>query len=205
MLLRAERGRWQCATFNGTEVRTDTAQTSAKATAAISVNPDRHGQASPPSFRVLHMDDLMTLMPLESPDDILRMIEEIHDVTQRAHLMQRLCEHPLTPRTTILMILDDPEILGRIGSVDQWIDYPARLRAGWMIASAVPGQLAAEHLIPPHLQLSRHQQEYLLGWAFEEGKLSARATEYFARNFSGKYEMLKAIRHRATLDDAAGR
>jgi hypothetical protein len=34
------------------------------------------------------------------------------------HLMERVCAHPLTPRT-IILLLDDLEMQGRIGPVDQ--------------------------------------------------------------------------------------
>jgi hypothetical protein len=47
------------------------------------------------------------------------------------HLMERVCAHPLTPRT-IILLLDDPEMQGRIGPVDQWIGYPPVFaQAGW--------------------------------------------------------------------------
>ena len=71
-------------------------------------------------------------------------------------LLEQSCGHPLTPRTT-------------------------RLRAGWMIAFPVRGQRDAGDLIPPHLQLRRHQREYLPGWGFEEGKRSPRSAAFFRR------------------------
>ncbi|ANC04523.1 hypothetical protein AB688_21415 [Pseudomonas putida] len=60
----------------------------------------------------------------------------------------------------------DMSALAKISDTDT--EMIAKLSASHLIRQAEPNSLSLSNLTPAHLNLSRHLQEYLISWAYEE-------------------------------------
>jgi len=72
-------------------------------------------------------------------------------------------------------------------------EWLARISAQYLLRHALPNSLSVQVLVPEELRLGPHAREYLLGWAYEEGKLDPTATQYFAQAHPAKFAMLQTL------------
>ena len=142
--------------------------------------------------------DFTSVFLISSPSDVLDVLSEIKNAEKQTIFMKQFFGNRLVANELIFALLDDIETVKQIGNHDQWIEYPLRLRANSLIFSARPGELSWSDLFPERLKIEDFLQEYLLAWAFEEGKLSPDGIAYFSEKFPKKFEMLDSITRRRT-------
>ncbi|HEK1687758.1 TPA: hypothetical protein SMR42_004154 [Pseudomonas putida] len=87
---------------------------------------------------------------------------------------------------------EDTGALANISDTDT--EMIAKLSARHLIRQAEPNSLSLSNLTPAHLNLSRHLQEYLISWAYEEEKLDECSVNTFEREHPKKYSMLRTIK-----------
>ncbi|MDY4325727.1 MULTISPECIES: hypothetical protein [Pectobacterium] len=98
----------------------------------------------------------------------------------------------LVPNELIKKIIYKSDFIGRIDSYSEWIEYPLMLAARSIISSSKEKDIELNDLIPSLFSISNYLKEYLLSWAYEEGKLSNDAEMYFKINFDKKYKMISS-------------
>lgn len=126
---------------------------------------------------------------MKKNEDFLQLFCEIKDENIIAKFMDQYFKNDLISYEMVCKILDDEELMKKIGSYDDWIEYPLMLRIEYLISISEDAGLSEKDIIPCGLELGS-LEEYLLSWAFEEKKLSKTSIEYFKNNFSEKYDRL---------------
>jgi len=132
---------------------------------------------------------------IQSHSELIKTVNRIRQQKKRVLFINLFCINELVPSATISSILKDEKLLKKIGSLENWIETPAKINAQTLIRSARKNSLNIESLIPKHLKLNAHLEEYFLGWAYEENKLSSSGIDFFKENFNKKYELLKSIKN----------
>ncbi|KPV61376.1 hypothetical protein QJ48_00135 [Paenibacillus sp. A3] len=107
--------------------------------------------------------------------------------------MDRYFSNDLISYEMVCMILNDEELIKKIGLHHEWIEYPLMLRTSYLLSISKERGLDETDIIPRELDLDCSFKEYLLSWSFEEKKLSKKGVDYFKKNFENKYNQLCKI------------
>lgn len=99
----------------------------------------------------------------------------------------------LVSNELIKKIIYKSDFIGRIDGYSEWIEYPLMLAARSVISFSEEKDIELNDLIPSSFSISNYLKEYLLSWAYEEGKLSTDAEIYFKINFNKKYKIISSI------------
>ncbi|GKV95664.1 MULTISPECIES: hypothetical protein [Pectobacterium] len=99
----------------------------------------------------------------------------------------------LVSNELIKKIIYKSDFIGRIDGYSEWIEYPLMLAARSVISFSEEKDIELNDLIPSSFSISNYIKEYLLSWAYEEGKLSTDAEIYFKINFNKKYKIISSI------------
>ncbi|WP_237613303.1 hypothetical protein [Pectobacterium parmentieri] len=99
----------------------------------------------------------------------------------------------LVPNELIKKIIYKSDFIGGIDGYSEWIEYPLMLAAKSTISFSEKKDIKLNDLIPSSFSISNYLKEYLLSWAYEEGKLSTDAEIYFKINFDKKYKIISSI------------
>ncbi|MEF9678435.1 hypothetical protein ABRQ00_01130 [Pectobacterium aroidearum] len=99
----------------------------------------------------------------------------------------------LVSNELIKKIIYKSDFIGRIDGYSEWIEYPLMLAARSVISFSEEKDIDLNDLIPSSFSISNYIKEYLLSWAYEEGKLSTDAEIYFKINFNKKYKIISSI------------
>ncbi|MEQ9892806.1 hypothetical protein [Pectobacterium aroidearum] len=99
----------------------------------------------------------------------------------------------LVSNELIKKIIYKSDFIGRIDGYSEWIEYPLMLAARSVISFSEEKDIELNDLIPSSFSISNYLKEYLLSWAYEEGKLSTDAEIYFKINFDKKYKIISSI------------
>ena len=132
---------------------------------------------------------------IASVDDLVD-VASLVEGDERSSFMSFFVENRLVSDQIIFDLLDAPDKVDEIGLADEWIDYPVRLRAGKIIFAAEPESISTDQLIPRGVGVDDFLKQYLLSWAYEEGKLSSEGIDFFRLNFRRKFDSLTAIKKR---------
>ncbi|MDR2834427.1 MAG: hypothetical protein LBV67_12005 [Streptococcaceae bacterium] len=134
---------------------------------------------------------------IQQKDDLLTCLREIKKPAIRVSFMNRFFDNYLVSNEIIFDFLNDENLIKAIDDYEEWIEAPLLLRTRIIIGAAKDKSLDVTDIIPlPHLDFSNYLKEYILGWAYEEKKLSIDGENYFKANFSKKYDLLFSLRTR---------
>lgn len=125
-------------------------------------------------------------------DDLKKLLVGLSD-DYFTSFMKYYFMNNLVSNDMILSIIGDESFMRECGDYKDWIEYPLMLRAKRVLTFAEPSKINEQDIIPAFLVLSDNLKEYLLSWAYEEGKLSCQGVEYFKNNFRKKYNLLYSI------------
>lgn len=137
--------------------------------------------------------DYTSTFLIRKPADLLYVLEAFERKEDRTKFMNIYFGNGLIDPVVPEMLLHDEETISLIGSAPEWSGLPIRLRARHLIESSAPNSLSVQSLIPIEAAVSPSTIEYVLSWAYEEGKLSELAISYFARRHEAKFKRLTAI------------
>lgn len=132
---------------------------------------------------------------IQSNSDLERVTKAIGE--KMPLFMNYYVNNNLISNDRISSLLKDEVLMRNIGEYERWIEYPLMLRANKLITSAKQDEIHAHELIPLSLKIDVSLQEYLLSWAYEEGKLSSEGEKFFKENFKKKYELLAMLRNKS--------
>ncbi|AOR62471.1 hypothetical protein [Pectobacterium wasabiae] len=122
----------------------------------------------------------------------LELIER--KIGSKAGVFMRLFfNNELISNEFIREVIYKSEFIGRIEGYSEWIEYPLMLAAKSVISFSKEKGIGLNDVIPSSFNISNYLKEYLLSWAYEEGKLSNDAEMYFKLNFDKKYKMISSI------------
>lgn len=130
---------------------------------------------------------------IKKNDDFLQLFSEVNDKSKRATFMDRYFSNDLISYEMVCMILNDEELIHKIGLHHEWIEYPLMLRTSYLLSISKEIGVDETDIIPGELDLDCSFKEYLLSWSFEEKKLSKKGIDYFKKNFENKYYQLCKI------------
>lgn len=131
---------------------------------------------------------------IDSSETLITLLKSIAQKPLRATLISQWISNELVAlsRVSDFAQYKDMSALAKISDTDT--EMIAKLSARHLIRQAEPNSLSLSNLTPAHLNLSRHLQEYLISWAYEEEKLDECAVNTFEREHPKKYDMLKRIK-----------
>ncbi|KEQ27704.1 hypothetical protein ET33_13545 [Paenibacillus tyrfis] len=130
---------------------------------------------------------------IKKNDDFLQLFSEVNDKSKRATFMDRYFSNDLISYEMVCKILNDEELIKKIGLHHEWIEYPLMLRTSYLLSISKERGVDETDIIPCELDLDCSFKEYLLSWSFEEKKLSKKGIDYFKKNFENKYNQLCKI------------
>lgn len=130
---------------------------------------------------------------IKQSSDFLHLFSEIYDSNKRVSFMKKFLKNDLVSDKIIFNILNDIEVIKRVGSYKEWIEIPIVIRARKIITTSNDSEISVDRIIPLDLDLDNSFQEYLLSWAFEEKKLTKDGNEYFRKNFEKKYKHICSV------------
>lgn len=130
---------------------------------------------------------------IKQSSDFLHLFSEINDSNKRVSFMKNFFINDLVSDKIIFNVLNDIEIIKRVGSYKEWIELPIVIRARKLITTSNDSEISVDKIIPLDLDLDNSFQEYLLSWAFEEKKLTKDGNEYFRKNFEKKYNHICSV------------
>lgn len=107
--------------------------------------------------------------------------------------MKKNFENDLVSDNIIFNLLNDVEVIKKVGSYREWIELPIMIRARKIITTSNDSEISVDKIIPLDLDLDNSFQEYLLSWAFEEKKLNKEGEDYFRKNFGKKYKQICSV------------
>ncbi|MBK0058570.1 hypothetical protein IAE40_07970 [Pseudomonas sp. S44] len=131
---------------------------------------------------------------IDSSETLITLLKSIAQKPLRATLISQWISNELVALSRIsdFAQYEYMSALAKISDTDT--EIIAKLSARHLIRQAEPNSLSLSNLTPAHLNLSRHLQEYLISWAYEEEKLDECSVSTFEREHPKKYSMLKKIK-----------
>lgn len=130
---------------------------------------------------------------IKQSSDFLHLFSEINNSNKRVSFMKKFFINDLVSDKIIFNVLNDIEVIKRVGSYKEWIELPIMIRARKIITTSNDSEIPVDKIIPLDLDLDNSFQEYLLSWAFEEKKLNKDGNEYFRKNFEKKYKHICSV------------
>lgn len=143
--------------------------------------------------------DYTNVFLIKKPEDFLYIFKRFKKIDDRSKFMNTYFENNLIDQITQEALLHDESTISQIGNSEEWIDLPIRLRASKLIENSHSDSLDVETILPNIGSIGSMTIEYILSWAFEESKLSARGVEFFQRNHPKKYAHLVEIKNNDLL------
>lgn len=119
---------------------------------------------------------------VKGSNDLRKVLAGLNDdnfsLFMKYYFMNNLVSHD-----RVFSIIDDEEFMKECSDYEDWIEYPLMLKAKRILTFSESGKISENDIIPAFLTLSDNLKQYLLSWAYEEGKLSPQGIEYFKNNF----------------------
>ena len=140
--------------------------------------------------------DMLSGRLINKPSDLLSCIQKVKNKNNQILFLKTIMHHRLVNDDFLISLGENKFVFEHLPYDLSWIEIPVIKYSSKAIVSATEKLSIVQ--ICPLIDCIEDTSliEYLVGWAFEENKLSDSGINYFMQNYEKKYNLIKNIKQK---------